>query len=177
MARISLLPTQKEISAGEKFLNFCLTFGRYIVIGTQIIVLSCFLVRFKFDRQIEDLSESIEQKQAIVQSFSQQEARIRLLQTQLGEIGKLKTGKKDPTVFFQNLVELLPPTVFLEDLTLKQNKVYLTASAHSSQDLAMFLNKVVLSKDFQQPTLGEVMVDKGNIRFSLSAQLVPKAFQ
>ena len=177
MARISLLPTQKEISAGEKFLNFCLTFGRYIIIGTQIIVLSCFLARFKFDRQIEDLSESIEQKQAIVQSFSQQEAKIRLLQTQLGGIRKLRAGKKDPTVFFQNLIDILPPTVFLEDLTLKQNKVYLTAFAYSSQDLAAFLNKIILSEDFQQPTLGEVMVDKGNIRFTLSAQLMPKAFQ
>lgn len=177
MARISFLPTRKEVPAGEKFLNFCLTFGRYIVIGTEIIVFACFLARFRLDRQLENLSESIEQKQAIIQSFSQQEERIRLLQTQLAEFKKIRTSKKDPTTFAQNLTNLLPPSVFLEDLTLKKNKVYLTATAYSSQDLAIFLNRIALSKSFQQPTLGEVMVDKGNIKFSLSAFLTPQAFE
>lgn len=177
MAKISLLPTRKEIPTGEKFLNFCLTFGRYIVIGTEIIVFSCFLFRFKLDRQLEQLSESIEQKQAIVQSFDEQEGKIRLLQTQLEKIKEIKSDKRDPTVFLQNLTELLPPSVFLEDLTLKRNKVNLAATAYSSQDLAIFLNRIALSENFQQPDLGEVIVDKGSIKFSLSAQLTPKAFQ
>lgn len=177
MAKISLLPTREEIPAGEKFLNFCLTFGRYIIIGTELVVFSCFLARFRLDHRLENLSESIEQKQAVVQSLEGQEEKIRLLQTQLAEIKKIRTGKKDPTAFFQNLADLLPPAVFLEDLSLKRNKVYLAATAYSSQDLAMFLNRIALSEGFQQPTLGEVMMDKGNIRFSLSAQLTPKAFE
>lgn len=177
MAQISLLPAQEKISAGEKFLNFCLTTGRYIVIGTQIIVLSCFLARFRFDRQLEDLSESIEKKQAIVQSFKQQEGEIRLLQIQLQEIKNIRDQKRDPEQLFQNLVALLPAPVFLEDLTLKQNKISLTATAYTSQDLAAFLNRIILSDSFQEPTLGQVVVDKGRIKFSLSAYLTPQAFQ
>jgi len=177
MAKISLLPTREEISPGEKFLNFCLTFGRYIVIGTEIIVFSCFIFRFTLDRQLEQLSESIEQKQAIIQSFSRQEEKIRLLQTQLTNFKEIRASKKEPTVFFKNLVDILPPAIFLEEVTLQKNKVYLTATAYSNQDLAVFLNKIALSENFQQPTLGQVIVDKGNIKFSLSAKLTPKAFE
>lgn len=177
MAQISLLPPKQEISAGEKLLDFCLTTGRYIVIGTQIVVLSCFLARFRFDRQLEDLSESIEKKQGVVQSFKQQEGEIRLLQAQLAEIKKIKNEKRDPERLLQNLVDLLPPPVFLEDLTLKQNKISLTATAYSSQDLATFLNRILLSGAFREPSLGGVVLDKGRISFTLSAQLTPEAFQ
>lgn len=177
MAQISLLPTEKKVSTGEKLLNFCLTTGRHIVIGTQIIVLSCFLARFKLDRQLEDLSESIEKKQAVVQSFKQQEKKIRLLQTQLQEIEKVGGGRRDPQQLFRNLVDLLPPSVFLESLTLKQSKMSLTATAYSSQDLATFLNRIILSEAFQEPALGEVAVDKGRIKFSLSTYLTSQAFQ
>jgi Tfp pilus assembly protein PilN len=177
MTQISLLPTQERVSVGEKFLNFCLTVGRYIVIGTQIVVLSCFLARFKFDRQLEDLSESIEQKQVILQSFRQQEREIRLLQTQLEEIKQIREEKRDTEQLLQNLVDLLPPPIFLEDLTLKQNKIFLTATAYSTQDLATFLNRILLSIAFREPALGEVTVDKGSIKFSLSALLTPEAFQ
>lgn len=177
MAQISLLPAQEKVSAGEKFLNFCLTTGRYIVIGTQIVVLSCFLARFRLDRQLEGLSESIEKKQAVIESFKQQEREIRLLQTQIQEIKKIRDQKRNPEQLFQNLTALLPPPVFLEELALKQNKISLTATAYSSQDLATFLNRIILSESFKEPTLGQVVVDRGRIKFSLSAYLTPQAFQ
>ena len=177
MAQISLLPTEKKVSAGEKLLNFCLTTGRYIVIGTQIIVLSCFLARFRFDRQLEDLSDSIEEKQSVVQSFQQREAEIRLLQAQLREIKKIKKEERDPEQMLQNLVVLLPPPVFLEKLDLKQNKISLAATAYSSQDLATFLNRIILSGVFEDPTLGKVTLDKGKISFTLSARLTQEAFR
>lgn len=177
MTQISLLPTDKEISPGEKLLNFCLTTGRYIIIGTQIIVLSCFLARFRLDRQLEDLSENIEKKQAIVQSFRQEEREIRFLQAQLQEIKELGQQKREPGHFFTNLVDLLPGSVFLDDLTIKGNKISLTATAYSSQDLAVFLNRILLSESFREPTLGKVAASKGQIQFSLSAFLTPQAFQ
>jgi Tfp pilus assembly protein PilN len=176
MTKISLLPKQEEVAPGEKFLRFCLTFGRYIVICTEIIVIACFLARFKLDRNLEHLSESINGKQAVVQSFSEREREIRHLQTQLSEIKKLTATQKEPTKFLANLTGLLPENVFLESLTIKGKKLKISATSYSNPDLAIFLNRIRLSTGFRESTLGEVVVDRGEIKFSLSTVLTSEAY-
>lgn len=176
MTKISLLPKREEVGPGEKLLRFCLTFGRYIVICTEIIVIACFLARFKLDRDLEDLSENISQKQAIVQSFSEREKEIRGLQVQLSEIKKIMATKKEQTKLLANLVSLLPESIFLDSLTVQGRKLKISATSYSNQDLAVFLDKVRLSSGFQEPTLGEVTVDRGQIKFSLSTLLTPEAY-
>lgn len=176
MTKISLLPKREEVAPGEKFLHFCLTFGRYIVICTEIIVISCFLARFKLDRDLENLSESINTKQAVVQSFSSREEEIRALQTQLSEIKKIMATRKDQTKFLANLAALLPESVLLDNLTIKGNQLKLSATSYSSQDLAAFLDRIRLAAGFQEPVLGEVVVDRGQIKFSLSTSLTPEAY-
>ena len=59
---INLMPG-RETSFGEKFLNWSLTFGRYIIIGTEIIVLVAFFSRFKLDRDFIDLHDQVKEKQ------------------------------------------------------------------------------------------------------------------
>lgn len=176
MAKISLLPTEPEPSPGERFLYFSLTIGRYIVIITQLVVFSCFLARFKLDRELADLSESIQKKQSILTSFSSQEEKIRLLQSQLAGIKKLRQEPRNPKRFFQNLTTLLPPSVFLEEVEVKQKKLSLTATAYSSEDLGRFLTQIILSEQFKEPTLSQIIVEKGRIRFGLTATLTEKAF-
>ena len=54
-------------SLSNQFLSWAFTYGRYIIIITQIIVLSVFFLRFKFDREHADLKESVSQKEAILE--------------------------------------------------------------------------------------------------------------
>ena len=176
MVKISLLPTEEKLSPGEKFLYFALTFGRYIIIVTELIVFSCFLARFKLDKELEDISDSIQKQQAVLVSFSQQEEKIRLLQAQIKSIKEIKKRPRDPQIFFQNLVSLLPPSVFLEEVEVKQNKLSLRATAYTSEDLGKFLARITLSEKFKNPALSQVVVEKGVIKFGLTAILTEKAF-
>ena len=61
--KINLLSKKDlEEKALGRFLKWSLSFGRYIIVGTEIIVLIAFFSRFKLDRQLTDLHEAINQK-------------------------------------------------------------------------------------------------------------------
>lgn len=176
--QINLLPTLKpEVKPAERFLIFSLTFGRYIVIVTEIVVIACFLARFKLDLELENLHDTINQKKAIVQSMRPQEIRLRLLKTQLAEIRKIQENQRDLNRFLDNLVTLLPQGVVLNKVSLKTNKLTLSATAYGSQNLAQFLYTVRASDKFREVLLGEILVDRKNIQFSLTAIVKPEAFQ
>ena len=88
MRPINLLPS-KELGFSEKVLNWALTFGRYIIIGTEIVVLVVFLSRFKLDRDRIDLKDSITEKQKILATLAPINQNVTRLQTRLSEIKRL----------------------------------------------------------------------------------------
>lgn len=63
--RINLLP-QKKKKLVDKLIFFGLHYFRYIIVITQIAVISVFFFRFYIDQQIIDYKESFAQKQQIL---------------------------------------------------------------------------------------------------------------
>jgi hypothetical protein len=60
---VNLLPKDPFLSTSlGKLLQWSLTVGRYLVIFTELIVVSSFAARFSLDRQVTDLNASILQK-------------------------------------------------------------------------------------------------------------------
>src|SRR3989344_3425468 len=51
-----------------RIVTWATTYGRYIMILTEIIVLLAFISRFSLDRKLTDLKEEITQKQAIIET-------------------------------------------------------------------------------------------------------------
>ena len=72
---IELLPKEEwEKTSLGKFIKWVLTVGRYIVIFTELIVISAFISRFKLDRDLSKIYEDIEKKQSLVVASSDFEA-------------------------------------------------------------------------------------------------------
>src|SRR3989344_8107024 len=84
--------TQENLSG--QFLNWALTYGRYIIIVIQIVVLSVFFMRFKLDRDRTDLKESVSQKKGLVESISDMEKEINRVHKRLSDI-KIITKNQD----------------------------------------------------------------------------------
>lgn len=63
--RINLLP-EKEKDFLDKSIYFVLHYLRYVLVLTQIVVISVFFYRFKIDQEIIDLKDELNQKQEIV---------------------------------------------------------------------------------------------------------------
>ncbi len=171
---INLLPESRfEKSAWGQFLKWALTIGRWIVIFTELVVIVAFLSRFKLDRDLTDLYDRIEQKQAIIESVSAFEEEFRLLQKKIKVIKGLEESQlgSEPLIF--HLASTLPEDVYLNNLSIKEGELTLEAYTLSEKGLRIFLINLMASKEFFDISLGQTEREaKENIiHFHLSAQI------
>src|SRR5260221_9195487 len=86
-ANINLLgDTTLERSPYDRIITWEVTYGRYIMIGTEIVVLLAFISRFSLDRKLTDLKEEVTQKQGIIEANLPFENDVRKLQDKLSKI-------------------------------------------------------------------------------------------
>lgn len=174
MVDINLLPREE---LGEKplgkFLTWSLTYGRYIIIGTEIIVLLAFLSRFKLDRDLTDLHQSINQKQAIILGARDLELEVRSLQDHLAIIKKLGEKRGLPSKLLSTFEGLTPSDVTLTGFSLDASKITLTAVTLSNESFTTFLNNLSASAHFSDISLDSVGKAKSGegIEFKISMTL------
>lgn len=138
----------------DKIIAWALSVGRLVVILTEAIALTTFLMRFSFDGQIIDLHSKIKAKQNIVQAYADQEVIYRNLQDRLTNIQQLETQAPDITTFLQSVIQSAPPDVAITDISISQDSLKLEALFQSSASLSTFVNK------FQQnPLVSAVSID------------------
>lgn len=169
---INLL-TQDEFSNSltGKILLWALSIGRYIVVITELIVIMSFLSRFKLDRDLTDLNESIEKQKAIIQSYGNLEDEFRRSQAQLNFIAKVA-----PTFSASHTLELLrqtlPSDVRLEELTISPEGFNFTASALSMDGFNQFTEALMRHSTVADVSLGTVETqDQGSI-INFDAQIM-----
>jgi len=177
--KINLLPKEElEERALSRFLQWSLTFGRYIIVGTEIIVLLAFFSRFKLDRQLTDLHQEISQKEAIVQYNQEFEKKVRSIQGQLEEISNLE---KDYDLGLQLLGFLetnTPQEVSLEQLSFSQEKMTLSGKSLSSASFIDFLARIRNSGKFFQIILEDLSTTgETELKFKLAANINKENFK
>jgi Tfp pilus assembly protein PilN len=139
------------------------------------VVILAFLSRFKLDRDLTNLYEEIEQKQAIVESATDLEDDFRFLQKRLTTIKKIEKEQLQASQILEELAGLTPVDVSLTDLSSSNEEINLSATALSEVGLATFLNNLKSSKRFDDLVLSEVSKETTKelgIQFKLSAKLV-----
>lgn len=116
-------------TVSEQLLAWALTYGRYIIIITQIIVLSVFFARFKLDRDQTDLKDLALQKQALIESMVDFEKDVNSVQKKIGYI-RQTTHKGDLFLKIINyLGEKIPTDIVFKSLNLTQDKINIEATA------------------------------------------------
>ncbi|MBI4999482.1 PilN domain-containing protein [Candidatus Gottesmanbacteria bacterium] len=172
MTDINLLPGKEAKKLG-KFLTWVLTYGRYIIIGTEIIVLLAFLSRFKLDRDLTDLHEGIAQKQTVILPAQDLEQQVRSLQNRLLIIKKISNQREFPPKLLSTFEGLTPVDVTLTGFSLESSKLFLTAVAFSNEGFSVFLNNLSASDYFTDISLDDVNKAKGGIgiEFKISTSL------
>lgn len=176
--KINLIP-QKELEerALGKLLKWSLTFGRYIIVGTELVVLLAFFSRFKLDRQITDLREQIAQKEAIVNYNQEFEQQVRGIQTQLNEIKIISQNQDLGVKILHFFEENIPKEVTIEKFSSSPNNISLSGSSLSTTAFIDFLARVRGSEKFSQVRLENVVkTEGGEINFSLVAEIIPEKF-
>ncbi|OGG15029.1 hypothetical protein A2773_02085 [Candidatus Gottesmanbacteria bacterium RIFCSPHIGHO2_01_FULL_39_10] len=177
--KINLLPREDfEYTFAGLFLKWALSYGRYIIIITQIIVLGVFFMRFKLDREHIDLKESIQQKQALFSSVAEVEGEIRKVQDRLAKIKSLEENQKTPVNILNFLQENTPVEVRYSAIDISNNKLVLKGSGLSLKSLSALL--LVLKKSDK---FGEISLDSvdreldGSVIFVLTSSYNLESFR
>lgn len=166
---VNLLPQDPFLdSIVGKFLVWSLSIGRYLVILTEFIVITSFLSRFKLDRELTDITESIIKQKAVITSYRDVEANFRSAQDRINFISQQQQNSS-----ILNSLELieknLPIDTKLTQLNLQPANWTLSGSSITPQGMKATIDQVVKTNPQSEVSLGEVKLNSktGTIDFSL----------
>jgi Tfp pilus assembly protein PilN len=162
----------------SQILSWALTYGRYIIIITQIVVLSVFFLRFKLDRDHTDLKEAVTQKQALLESISDLETEIRKLQGKLLHIEQITSDQTNITKVLRFLQDRTPSNTSFSVLSLTTDKISLQATSGNLKSFSFFLSQFQQDKRFSEITLESIQrLADGKVEFKISSRLNLKEFK
>jgi len=170
---VNLLPG-KEPTIGDKFLNWSLTFGRYIIIGTEIVVLVAFFSRFKLDRDYVDLNDQIKDKQAILTSLKPIEDTVNSLQLRITEIQRVEATQGAALKVLPAIAQFTPGEITYKGITATGNKLTIIGTANTTEDISRFAALLEASGLFKKDSVSLEKVERKKeeetaITFTLTA--------
>lgn len=168
---INLIP-KKRSSFAEKFFYWLLTVGRYIIIGTELVVFAVFISRFQLDTRLSDLNDKIKQEEAVVKSLEQVDANARALQIRLSEIKKLTGSQKNASDLLFRISQVVPETVSLNMLSQQGGMLTISAVSSQSKGFSVFVQNLRTLESLRNISITEVSKDEttGGVKFTITAQ-------
>jgi hypothetical protein len=142
-----------------RIVSWAVTYGRYIMIGTEIVVLLAFISRFSLDRKLTDLKEEVAQKQDIIQANLPFDEDVRALQNQLSKIKALKAQPATALTLLSSFQTILPSGMYLKSLNLEGNVVTVSAVAGSTGAFAQFISNMQNAKALANVDIGDITRD------------------
>lgn len=119
---ISFLPDSENINSfSARLLNWLTTIGRFVIVLTELVVISAFISRFWLDRKNSDLSEIIRQRKAIIESTQDFQDEYVLLQQRLKYIDKFYKNQPEYPAKIESLVASTPTDISFSKLEISQN--------------------------------------------------------
>ncbi len=180
--KLNLLhPNEIPPSLPTRFLRWVVSYGRYIVIFTEIIVVSAFVYRFKLDYDLDTLKTSINKDVPFIEGLITDEARITQAQTKLKTIGSTYNSSPNWKRIFNNLATEIPTSVRINSLNIDNSdsaaeylSIKFVGQTNSVNDLGFFIRKLRDLKDaqgnkmFKDIVLDSLNYDKEELIFSIS---------
>ena len=157
-----------------KLSDWALSIGRWIVIVTELIVIAAFLVRFRLDRDIANLTEDLNQKNAVVNAYAQIEENFRQTQTRLQTISQAVNIQTDHQSILNEIGRSIPNDITLTQLAVEDTQLMIKALALTESGMAGMQQQLQFSPLFSNVSLTRVDIDNGfetGILFEIKAQI------
>lgn len=154
---VNLLPRDSfESSAAGVVLEWALVFGKWSVIATQLVVMGVFLWRFALDRQLTDLRREIEQKVAVIGSYSETEEKFLLMQRQVNFAKSVIAGQEQFEKLLATSEASTPSDVWYERMTLSPKSLSLVAYSSSLSGFGGLLSNLQQNPSFDSVNIGTI---------------------
>jgi Tfp pilus assembly protein PilN len=155
-----------------RVITWVTTYGRYIMITTEIIVILAFISRFSLDRKLTDLNEAIAQKQAIIETNQDFEKEVINIQKKLSDVKVLINNQNKAVNILSSLKTILPPDVYLETLNLTNSQLSTQVVAGTNEGFAVLMNNLTLNKQYTKIEVGDIKkTPMTGVKFQLNISL------
>lgn len=157
-----------------KLLKWALSAGRYIGIAVEILVLATFAARFKFDADLADLKEKINQQIPYIESLQKEESLIRETQFKIGFVKKAIAQSPKWSNNLTLLSKQTPKGIIFSSLNFNHPEssnsleFKITGIASSNNDLAVFLNGLKNDPNFKDVNLVNLSFDQIGLNFTVT---------
>lgn len=174
-----LYPQGSEKKFYLQLLHWLVTYGRFIIIVVEIIVLVAFGMRFSYDAQLGDLKEKITKQSQLLESYIVDEPRIVQLQKKIDFVKNTYATSPQWTNVFNEIAKEMPPTVKLTSLTVDYDSKAATpvvqfriaAQTASINDLGFFLKNLRDNKTFKATSLQNLSIEQGQVVFNIAGEV------
>jgi hypothetical protein len=179
---LSLLPdSENPNSFSARAIKWLSTVGRWIIVLTELIVVTAFISRFWLDRKNSDLSEVIRQQQAIIESTQTFEKEFNSFQQRLKFIKDFYATSPSYDDKMSVLVKSTPPDLIYKNLALKpdindSNKVNANASliAFKEDSIVNFITNLMINDQIESVTINQIEKKSQENSYSVTLSVVFK---
>jgi hypothetical protein len=161
-----------------KFFHWVLSYGRFIVIVVEVIILITFGLRFKLDQDLVELNRKINQQVPFIQGLTQDDALINQTQLRLSLIKTTYDATPDYVTDLRKIAASTPSSIRYDSFVLipvpqsKALQFKITAQTPSNKDFGNFFKALKANtKDFADVTLSSVSFNEGSVMFSISGTI------
>lgn len=169
---INLLPKDSfESSHAGIILAWLLSFGKWAVIVTQLIVMGAFLWRFSLDRELTDLRREMAEQVAIIKSYEAVERDFILTQKRLETAATVIEQQKGVTEELSSLSRITPLDVWYEKLTVTPTSTSISAYSRSLPGFSQFLSAIQTDPRYSSVSVGRIQdggVQGAQMQFELT---------
>lgn len=168
-----LRPQGNPEKIASKLIRWLLSSGRYIFIFVEAIVLIAFFTRFKFDADLAERKESIEQKVPFIESLKPYEVVIRQTQQKISNLSSFYKDSIDYPKILTEIANSTPKGVIISNISLEKEvgkvTIQINATSQSNTDLSGFITALKKAESFSAVDLAGIGLEGNIITFTINA--------
>lgn len=168
-----LRPQGNPEKIASKLIRWLLSSGRYIFIFVEAIVLIAFFTRFKFDADLAERKESIEQKVPFIESLKPYEVVIRQTQQKISNLNSFYKDSIDYPKILTEIANSTPKGVIISNISLEKEvgkvTIQINATSQSNTDLSGFITALKKAQSFSAVDLAGIGLEGNIITFTINA--------
>ena len=178
---LSLLPdSENPNSFGARAIKWLTTVGRWVIVLTELVVVSAFISRFWLDRKNSDLSETIRQQQAILETTQPFESEFKSFQQRLNFIDNFYKNNSSYVQKINSIINSTPDGLIYQNLSFKKdkenNKISADASliAFNESSIVTFVNNLTLNPDIEAIKINQIKKKQQENNYSITISVIFK---
>ena len=157
----------------ERFFRWLITYGRFIVIIVEVVVVSAFLMRFKLDADLDDLKRNIEKDLPYIEGLSNYEALIKQTQLRIDEFDKINNKGPQIKQALEDISSQIPSSLKLSNISFEpipnatNTKFRVNGVSTSNSEIGFFINNLRKAEPLKDIDLTSISFSDEEIIFTI----------